>query len=78
MPSSGHGDPQHQYASDIIAVPASQQSQHYGERAITNVDYDGVQTVRSENVHPRHGSHSHHRRGSPQSSKAPDIFIQRK
>ena len=65
------------------AVPAAQHSQHYGERAITQLDYDGAQTVRSENFipPPRRSlsrSRSRHRRGSRPSSKAPDITIQRK
>jgi len=65
--------------SHVMAVPASQHSQHYGERAITQVDYDGAQTVLSENfMRPRRRSRSRsrHRRGSRQSSKAPDITIQ--
>jgi hypothetical protein len=66
-----------------VAVPATQHSQHYGERAITQLDYDGAQTVRSENfIPPPHRSlsrsRSRHRRGSRPSSKAPDITIQRK
>jgi hypothetical protein len=66
-----------------LAVPASQHSQHYGERAITQVDYDGTQTLQSENfIPPRRRSlsrsRSRHRRGSRPSSKAPDITIQRK
>ncbi|KAH9991953.1 caspase domain-containing protein [Russula compacta] len=67
--------------SHVMAVPESQHSQHYGERAITQVDYDGTQTVRSENFIPmrrRSLSHSRsrQRRGSRHSSKAPDITIQ--
>ena len=60
------------------AVPAT----HYGERAITQVDYDGAQAVGSENFNPPHHpvsrSHSRHHRGSRPSSKAPDITIQGK
>jgi hypothetical protein len=66
-----------------VAVPESQHPQRYGERAITQLDYDGAQTLRSENfMHPRRRSlsrsRSRHRRGSRPSSKAPDITIQRK
>jgi hypothetical protein len=71
--------------SHVMAVPASQHSQHFGERAITQVDYDGAQAVRSENYRrPRRRtlsrSRSRHRRSSrhSNSSKAPEIFIQRK
>ncbi|KAH9960604.1 caspase domain-containing protein [Russula dissimulans] len=64
-----------------MAVPAPPQPQHYGERAITQVDYDGTQTVRSENFFsPRRRSlsqsRSRHRPSSRHSSKAPDITIQ--
>jgi hypothetical protein len=63
-----------------MAVPATQHSQHYGERAITNVDYDGAQAVGSENFNPPYPSsvshsHSRHRRGSRPSSKAPGITV---
>lgn len=59
------------------AVPATQ---HYGERAITHLDYDGVQAPGSENFNPTYPSsvsrsHSRHRRGSRPSSKAPDITV---
>lgn len=71
--------------SHVMAVPESQPSQHYGERAITQVDYEGTQTVRSENfMHPQNPSvsHSHsrsrRRRDSHHGSKAPDIMVQRK
>lgn len=62
------------------AVPATQHSQHYGERAITHLDYDGDQAVGSENFNPPHHSsvsrsHSRHHRGSRPSSKVPDITI---
>ena len=61
-----------------MAVPATQHSQHYGERAITNLDYDGAQAVGSENFIPPppssvSRSQSRYRRGSRPSSKAPDI-----
>jgi len=72
----GGGTPSH-----VMAVPTSQHSQHYGERAITQVDYDGVPTVRNENfMRPRRRSRSRtrHRRSSRHSSNAPDITIQRK
>jgi hypothetical protein len=69
--------------SHVMAVPASQHSQHFGERAVTQVDYEGTQTIRNENfMRPRRRSRSRsrsrHRRNSRHSSKAPDITIQRK
>jgi hypothetical protein len=60
------------------AVPTTQ---YYGEqRAITQLDYDGAQTVGTENFHPPHHrsvsrSHSRHHRGSRPSSTVPDITI---
>src|SRR5258708_5154142 len=64
-----------------MAVPETQHSQHYGERAITQLDYDGTQTVGSENFNPpqHHSmSRSRHYRGSRPGSKVPDITVQGK
>ncbi|KAH9003287.1 putative caspase [Lactarius hatsudake] len=76
----GFGVPPSHHTPSVIAVPVSQHSQHYGERAITQLDYGGSQAARSENF-PRSRrqslsrSHSRHRPSSRHSSKAPDIFI---
>lgn len=76
----GFGVPPSHHAPSVIAVPVSQLSQHYGERAITQLDYDGSQAARSENFprsrrHSLSRSRSQHRPGSRHSSKAPDIII---
>lgn len=78
MPLRGFGIPQ--TPAHDTAVPATQHSQHYGERAITQLDYDGDQPLGSENFNPPHHppvsrSHSRHRRGSRPSSKVPDITV---
>jgi hypothetical protein len=82
MVPRGFGVPPSQHAPSIIAVPLSQHSQHYGERAITQLDYDGSQAPRSENYprslrHSLSRSRSQHRPSSRHSSKAPDITIHR-
>ena len=82
MVPRGFGVPPSHHAPSVIAVPVSQHSQHYGERAITQLDYDGSQAARSENFprslrHSLSRSRTRHRPGSRHSSKAPDIIIHR-
>ncbi|KAI0266453.1 caspase domain-containing protein [Gloeopeniophorella convolvens] len=76
--SVGFGAPLSQQGShppSVIAVPASQHS-HYGERAITQVDYEGSQAVPSiypqqPQRPPRSGPRSHPRHGSRHSKPPP-------